>query len=112
MIYGRTVNIPVTIASGQTESSSAEVGNMLLSGIVFPATMTGATITFKWSFENTTFVDVKETDGSAVSYTASDGDVIRLDPSGWSFAGQGFLKIVSAGSEGAERKVNLLFRTA
>lgn len=112
MIYGRTVTHTVTIASGQTESSSAEAGNMLLSGIVFPATMTGATVTFKWSFDNSTFIDVKETDGSAVSYTAADGDIIRLDPSGWSFAGNGFLKVVSAGAEGAARKINLLFRTA
>ena len=112
MIYGRTVNVPVTIASSGTESSSAEVGNMLLSGIVIPSAFTGATIAFKWSFDNSTFMDVVETDGTAVSYTATDGDVVRVDPSGWAFAGQGFLKVVSASSEGAERKVNLLFRTA
>lgn len=57
-------------------------------------------------------MDVKETDGSAVSYTASDGDVVRADPSGWAFASSGFLQIVSGSTESAQRIVHLIFRAS
>jgi len=111
MVYGRTKSEIVTISSGGTASTSAEVDNMLLSGIVLP-TMTGANITFQWSKDNVTFVDVVETDGSATSYTATDGDVVRVDPSGWAFAGQGWLKVISSSAEVADRDITLLFRTS
>jgi len=112
MVYGRTKSEAITISSGGTDSTSAEVDNFLLSGILFPATMTGTTISFKWSIDNSTFVDVTETDGTAVSYTVTAGDVVRVDPSGWAFAGQGWLKVVSGSAEGADRAITLLFRTA
>ena len=111
MVYGRTKSETVTISSGGTVSTAAEADNMLLSGILLP-TMTGATITFQWSIDNTTFVEVVETDGSATSYTATDGDVVRVDPSGWAFAGQGWIKVVSASAEAADRDIVLLFRTS
>lgn len=112
MVYGRTKSEQVTISSAGTESTAAEVDNFLLSGILFPAAMTGTTISFKWSINNSTFVDVTETDGTAVSYTVTAGDVVRVDPSGWAFAGQGWLKVVSGSAEGADRDIVLLFRTA
>ena len=43
--------------------------------------MTGSTVTFKFSTDGSSWKDVKETDGSAVSYTVSADDVIRIDPS-------------------------------
>lgn len=111
MVYGRTKSETVTISSGGTVSTAAEADNMLLSGILLP-TMTGATITFQWSIDNNTFVEVVETNGSATSYTATDGDVVRVDPSGWAFAGQGWIKVVSASAEAADRDIVLLFRTS
>ena len=72
--------------------------------------MTGATITFDFSFDGTNFVDVVETDGTEVTYTVTAGDVVRVDPSGWAFAATGFLRVVSAGSEAADRTINLIFK--
>ena len=45
-----------------------------------------------------------------VSYTVSAGDLIRLDPSGWAFAGAGYLRITSNGTEAADRTIELHLR--
>ncbi len=72
--------------------------------------MTGTAITFDHSMDNSTWADVKETDGTDVSYTVSAGDVIRLDPSGWAFAGAGYLRITSDGTEAADRTIEVHLR--
>ena len=69
-----------------------------MTGKQFPAAMTGSNITFDFSMDNTTFVDVKETDGTDVSYTVSAGDIVRVDPSGWAFASNGYIRVTPDGS--------------
>jgi len=108
----RNVTKLATIANGQTASDAVDTDTQLLLGILFPSAMTGSTVTFKFSTDGSSWKDVKETDGSAVSYTVSADDVIRIDPSGWAFASGGYLQIVSGSSEGAERKIVLIFRAS
>jgi hypothetical protein len=100
----------IDISDNATTSSAAQCDGLLLSGIVFPSAMTGATITFDFSFDGTNFVDVVETDGTEVTYTVTAGDVVRVDPSGWAFASTGFLRVVSSNSEAADRTINLIFK--
>lgn len=100
----------IDISDNATTSSAAQCDGLLLSGIVFPAAMTGSTVTFDFSFDGTNFVDVVETDGTEVSYTVTAGDVVRVDPSGWAFASTGFLRVVSGSTEAASRKITLLYR--
>ena len=100
----------IDISDNATNSSAAQCDGLLLSGIVFPAAMTGSTITFDFSFDGTNFVDVVETDGTEVSYTVTAGDVVRVDPSGWAFASPGFLRVTSSNSEAADRTLNLIFK--
>ena len=108
MIKVKTVLIDV---SGDASNSvSFKTDGLLLSGIKFPAAMTGSAITFDHSMDNSTWADVKETDGSDVSYTISVGDVIRLDPSGWAFAAEGWLRISSNGTEAADRSLEVYLR--
>ena len=83
---------------------------MLLCGIEFPAAMTGSAVSFDFSMDNSAFIDVKETDGTDVSYTVSAGDILRVDPSGWAFASNGYIRVTSNGSEAADRKIILHFR--
>jgi hypothetical protein len=104
--------VTIDVSENATQSSSVNTDGMLLTGIVFPATMTGTTVTFDFSVDGTNFYDVKETDGTDVSYTVSAGDVVRVDPSGWAFASSGFLKVVSGSTEAADRDIKLIFRTA
>tara|TARA_R100001086_G_scaffold207048_1_gene122839 strand:- start:22 stop:354 length:333 start_codon:yes stop_codon:yes gene_type:complete len=100
----------IDISDNATNSSAAQCDGLLLSGIVFPAAMTGTAITLDFSFNGTTWYDVVETDGTEVSYTVSAGNVVRVDPSGWAFASTGFLRIVSGSSEAADRTINLIFK--
>jgi hypothetical protein len=102
----------IDISEDANNSSAAQCGGLLLSGIVFPAAMTGTAVTFDFSFDGSTWYDVKETDGSDVSYTVSAGDVVRVDPSGWAFASPGYLRISSGSSEAADRTINLIFKSS
>ena len=100
----------IDISADNNNSLGVATEGMLLCGIQFPAAMTGSNITFDFSMDNSTFVDVKETDGSDVTYTVSAGDIVRVDPSGWAFASNGFIRITSDGNEAADRKLTLHFR--
>ena len=113
-MYGRTKSevALIDISSDASNSLAVNCDNMLLCGIVFPSAMTGTAVTFDYSVDGTNFVDIKETDGTEVSYTVSAGDAIRIDPSGWAFAGGGSIRITSGSTEAADRKIKLLFRTA
>lgn len=102
----------IDVSADASNSEGVNVENMLLCGVVFPATMTGTTITFDYAVDNSSWVDVFETDGTEVSYSISAGNVVRIDPSGWAFASNGFIRVTSNGTEAADRKIKLLFRTA
>ena len=100
----------IDISADNNDSLGVQAEGMLLCGVQFPAAMTGTAITFDFSLDNSTWVDVKETDGTEVSYTVSAGDVVRVDPSGWAFASNGYLRVSSNGTEAADRAIVLHFR--
>ena len=100
----------IDISADNNNSLGVKTDGMLLCGVQFPAAMTGTAITFDFALDNSTWADVKETDGSAVSYTVSAGDVVRVDPSGWGFASNGYIRLTSNGNEAADRKIILHFR--
>ena len=102
----------IDISADNNNSLGVETEGMLLCGIQFPAAMTGSNITFDFALHNSTWVDVKETDGTDTSYTVSAGDVLRVDPSGWAFASNGYIRITSDGNEAADRKITLHFRNS
>jgi len=108
MIKSKTALID--ISADNNNSLGVQTEGMLLCGVQFPAAMTGSAITFDFSMDNSTFVDVKETDGTEVSYTVSAGDVVRVDPSGWAFASNGYIRVTSNGTEAADREIVLHFR--
>jgi flagellar basal body rod protein FlgG len=102
----------IDISADNNNSLGVETEGMLLCGIQFPAAMTGSAITFDFALDNSTWVDVKETDGTDTSYTVSAGDVLRVDPSGWAFASNGYIRLTSDGNETADRKIILHFRNS
>ena len=64
----------VTYAGSQTQSPGIPTDGMLLAGFIPNAAFNGTTVTFQWSPDQDgggTYIDVKETDGSAVSYTVA-----------------------------------------
>ena len=100
----------IDISADNSNSLGVKTDGMLLCGIEFPAAMTGSAVSFDFSMDNSAFIDVKETDGTDVSYTVSAGDVLRVDPSGWAFASNGYIRVTSDGNEAADRSIILHFR--
>jgi len=100
----------IDVSEDASNSLGVKTDGMLLCGVQFPAAMTGTAVTFDFSMDNSAFLDVKETDGTDVSYTVSAGDVVRVDPSGWAFASNGYLRVTSNGTEAADRSIILHFR--
>ena len=100
----------IDISEDAVNSTGVQADGLLLSGIVFPAAMTGTAVTFDFSFDGSTWVDVVETDGTEVSYTVSAGNVTRVDPSGWAFATPGFVRVSSDATELADRNIQLIFK--
>ena len=100
----------IDVSEDASNSLGVKTDGMLLCGIQFPAAMTGSAITFDFSLDNSTWVDVKETDATDTSYTVSAGDILRVDPSGWAFASNGYIRVTSNGTEASDRKLVLHFR--
>ena len=105
-------NVLIDVSEDASNSVGFKTDGYLLSGIEFPAAMTGTAITIDHSLDNSTWVDVFETDGTEVSYTVSAGNLIRLDPSGWAFAAEGWLRITSNGTEAADRSLKVYLRNS
>jgi hypothetical protein len=68
----------IDISEDAVNSTGVQTDGLLLSGIVFPATMTGTAVTFDFSFDGSTWVDVVETDGTEVTYTVTAGSRYSL----------------------------------
>ena len=100
----------IDVSADASNSTGVQTDGLLLSGIVFPAAMTGANVTFDFSFDGNTWVDVVETDNTEVTYVVSAGNVVRVDPSGWAFATAGFIRVTSDATEAADRNIQLIFK--
>lgn len=100
----------IDVSADASNSTGVQTDGLLLSGIVFPAAMTGANVTFDFSFDGNTWVDVVETNNTEVTYVVSAGNVVRVDPSGWAFATAGFIRVTSDATEAADRNIQLIFK--
>ena len=100
----------VKYTGSATASPSIDLHSKLVCGFLPGSGWNGTTITFKWSSDGAAWKDVKETDGSTVQYTVAADDVTRVDPSGWAFASNGYIRVSSNGTEAADRAIILHFR--
>ena len=93
----------VTIANGADTSSAADLEHFTVIGIRWPASFTGATVTFLASDTGGgTYVELVDSSGTAVSVTVAAGKVTGYIPD---LAGIRFVKVKSASAEAAERSV-------
>jgi hypothetical protein len=92
----------LTIASGQTVSSTYNnrAGSAL--GLVMPAAFTGTTLTFKVSTDNTTFQSLYDTTNTLVSLTVAASRSYQLPAA---LATWPYIQVVSGSSEGASRSL-------
>lgn len=97
----------VTIANGQTTSSTAQLAAVLCA-IVMPAAFTGTTLSFQVSFDGVTFQPLYKTDGTLYSLTVAAGRTYAVPPA--DFTAFPAVQIVSGANEGAARTITLLSR--
>jgi hypothetical protein len=97
----------LAIASGATTSNAVDVRDAEYYAFEMPATFTGATFTVQGARGlDGTFKTVTDSAGTDLSITATDGDLITLSAAqNAQLAPLHFLRIVSAGAEGADREV-------
>ena len=97
----------VTILSGATASDSVDTQRHTLTGIEFPATMTGTGLTLQVSQDNSTFVTVYQGAGD-VTITKQNSKVVMVAATNKTIEGLGrYLRVVSSGAEGADRVFKL-----
>ena len=100
----------VKYTGSATASPSIDLHSKLVCGFLPGASWNGTTITFKYSSDGAAWKDVKETDGSAVSYTVAANTVTRVDPSGFAFASTGSIRFVSGSTEDTSSAITVLLR--
>ena len=103
----------VTYTGSVTQSPGIATEGMLLGGLLPNAAFNGTSVSVQWSPDQDgggTFIDVKETDGSAVSYSVAANTVTRVDPSGFAFASTGSIRFVSGSTEDTSSAITVLLR--
>lgn len=107
-----TVVKTVTIPNNETTSNAVDLEHYRLIGIIL-GTITGATISFLvCATADGTYVALVDQAGVAISFTATDNSAIGFDAAAAELAPWRFMKLVSAGAEGAERTITLVLKAA
>jgi len=94
--------LAVTIAASSTTSGPIYQGGLTLVGCIFPAAMTGTSITFLASADGVTYVPVYNSSGQ-VSYTIAANRYIAIAPA--DLQGIKYLEIVSGSTEASTRNL-------
>ena len=103
-----TQNLSTVIAASASVSSIVDLGGASLVGIIFPATMTGSSITFNASNDGVNFYEMYSTVGGALSVIFTASAWVGIVPS--DFAGVKYLQLVSNGTESSSRQITLIAR--
>lgn len=97
----------VTIDESATTSDALSLSRLTLVGLITPAALTGASITFKAaSSADGTYRTLTDSDGNALTVAVSADKHIALDPS--AFIACDNIQLVSNQTEVAERVVTLV----
>jgi hypothetical protein len=104
--------LTATIANGASLSDAIHVGAGTLVGIQLP-TITSAALTFQGSHDGTTFAEVVDASGNAVTYQASTGAIYIKAPA--DLVGVPYVKVRSGTSgaavaQGAARSISLIVK--
>lgn len=94
-----TIVYSATIANGASLSDAVGMENIILTGVIMPASWTAANITFQASVDGVTFNNVYDSLGNELTVTAAASRYIAIDPS--VYAGMKYLKVRSGTSSAA-----------
>lgn len=109
-------NVPALIANGSALSAGIPLGAKSLVGISMPAAWTAAALTFQVSPDGgTTYQELVDATGAAISFTVAAGTFIQLSSAAW--LGINMLKVRSGTSgapvnQAADRTIGLIIRYA
>lgn len=99
--------VDVTIATGETLSAAADLGNHTLSGILVPANMDGTDLTLLASINGTDFYELRQPDGSAYTIDIdTDAAIYAVGPQ--DVAGLRYIKIKSSSAETPAKTLTLI----
>lgn len=93
-----------TIASGGGTSSAIDIAGFRSGGLSLPAAFTGTALTFQVSADGTTYQTVYKSDNNTDGLTVGQGRSYKIPDSVFGFR---FMKIVSNGTEAADRTILL-----
>ena len=103
-----------TILNGAALSSAVPLGEKTIVGLVMPAAWTAAAVTFQVAVDDTTWNELQDGAGNAVSFTVAASQFIQIDPAKW--RGVTAVKVRSGTSgapvnQGQQSVVQLVTRT-
>lgn len=91
-----------TISASGTTSGSIDLRNAAFGGVQLPSSMTGTTMTYTVSGDNSTFVALTDSAGNSISQTIAASKGFALPAEAFAFP---FLKLVSGSSEASARSL-------
>lgn len=101
--------IIATIATSSSASNTIDCSKYQLLGIFIPSALSGTSLTFTASFENSTFVPVLETNGGSIYTIPVVLDrYVPLNPV--IFAAIQYVRIISNAAEAANREFKCVLR--
>lgn len=107
----KTRKIKLTIASGGTTSGAVDLEGYQVVGIQTPSAMTGTSLTFTTPLGDTsTYIALYDKTNTQVSVTIATNAARHYELAPADFVGLDTLKVVSSGSEAAERTLYLVTR--
>lgn len=99
----------VNIAASSTTSRAAVLGGGTVVGIIFPAAMTGTSVTFQGSADGQNYFPLYNISGIELSASVVAGAWVAFEPS--DLASVNNIKIVSGSTEAASRDIQLVCRS-
>ncbi len=103
-------NLTATIANGQSASAEIDLAGTTLCGLIIPSAITGTAFAIQMAdASGGTFIAVQDGSGSDVSIAVAASKYIPINNLAVT-AGLRFIKIVSNGTEAAQRSIKLVTR--
>ena len=99
--------VNITIDASATTSNAISLGGYDLVGLIFP-TMTGATINFQGSVDNTNFYSLYNTSGTELEVTVTDNAMVLLTPA--DLVALQEVKVISSTAEASARTIGMIVR--
>jgi len=93
----------IKITNGASDSEVIDLRGVTFTGFITPAALTGSSVSFLGSLDNTNFYLVRKPDGAEQSVTLNGAGIYKVSPA--DFLGVTFLKIRSNAAEAAERQL-------